>query len=34
MASTAAYWLVVGAHMMAYWWIFSICLISGWGPHR
>ena len=31
-AVTAAYWLVVGAHMMADWWIFVITLMIGSGP--
>ena len=33
MASTAAYWLVVGADMMPNWCSFSICWITGSGPH-
>ena len=32
MASMAAYWLMVGAHIMANWWSFSITLMISRGP--
>ena len=33
-ASTAANWLVVGAHIMPYWWILNICAVSSDGASR